>query len=325
MSTALARIRYSIVCARCNTTLERGTPHAPTSHTICPRCEEVFNMDDKDIRTLHRFKRREYYAQDPHHLEGDKLNGLYVDTETTGLDTATDQIIELALLPFEFDHAGNVYNVGPGVDYFNDPGKPIPPEITELTGITDEMVEGQSIDVPKVNALVLDSSLIIAHHADFDRKMMERSFPVTKRANWACSYREVDWRGMFKAPCSKLEHLLMETCDGFYEPHRALDDCEVGLHILATALHDARPALSYLLESARQKTSRIWAVNSPFQRKDILKARGYSWSANVKTWYRDVRAADVAEEKMWLGAAGGCNSPRVVEFDAKDRYSVRAE
>jgi DNA polymerase III subunit epsilon len=34
---------------------------------------------------------------------GETRNGVFVDTETTGLDADTDEVIELALLPFEYE------------------------------------------------------------------------------------------------------------------------------------------------------------------------------------------------------------------------------
>jgi DNA polymerase-3 subunit epsilon len=52
---------------------------------------------------------------------------------------------------------------------FEDLGFSIPPEITNLTGITDEMVAGHSIDDRAVNDLLGRVVLIIAHNAAFDR------------------------------------------------------------------------------------------------------------------------------------------------------------
>jgi DNA polymerase-3 subunit epsilon len=47
-----------------------------------------------------------------------------------------------------------------------------------------------------------------------------------------------------------------------------------------------------LLERARKPSWRIWAENSPFELKDILKARGYRWNAEgspfPKAWYTEV-------------------------------------
>jgi DNA polymerase III subunit epsilon len=51
---------------------------------------------------------------------------------------------------------------------------PIPAEITDLTGITDEMVLGHPIESEAVAAFAADAAIIIAHNANFDRKFVER-------------------------------------------------------------------------------------------------------------------------------------------------------
>ena len=46
---------------------------------------------------------------------------------------------------------------------------------------------------------------------------------------------------------------------------------------------------------------RIWALNSPFDLKDVLKARGYHWNGdgnpNPRAWYIDVDE-DVREQEL---------------------------
>jgi len=79
--------------------------------------------------------------------DGEKVRtGLFVDVETTGLDPRGDEIIELAMIPFTYGHDGTVYAVLEPFHGYRQPAKPIPEEITALTGIDDAMVEGQAID-----------------------------------------------------------------------------------------------------------------------------------------------------------------------------------
>ena len=91
----------------------------------------------------------------------------------------------------------------------------------------------------------------------------------------------------------------------FHDGHRALEDCRALLEILAAPLpRSGVSALAALLEAARRPTVRIWAVESPFDLKDSLKARGYRWNdggdGRPRAWWIDVDETDVAAEKRFL-------------------------
>src|ERR1700743_2752815 len=94
---------------------------------------------------------------------------LFVDVETTGLDHQSDEIIELAMVPFTYGADGQMYEVKEAYQRFNQPSKPISAEITRLTGITDEMVAGHAIDPAEVEGFAQDAILVVAHNAGFDR------------------------------------------------------------------------------------------------------------------------------------------------------------
>ncbi|WP_277909530.1 exonuclease domain-containing protein, partial [Acetobacter okinawensis] len=51
---------------------------------------------------------------------------------------------------------------------------PIPPDITALTGITQEMVAGKTIAPEEVAQFAAQAALIVAHNARFDRLFAER-------------------------------------------------------------------------------------------------------------------------------------------------------
>jgi DNA polymerase III epsilon subunit-like protein len=101
------------------------------------------------------------------------LKGIILDTETTGLNARKDEIIEMGLIAFTFDVAGNIGDVTGIYGGLQEPTVSIPPEITRLTGITDEMVVGQTIDMMALEALVEQADLLIAHNAGFDRPFCE--------------------------------------------------------------------------------------------------------------------------------------------------------
>jgi len=78
-----------------------------------------------------------------------------------------------------------------------------------------------------------------------------------------------------------------------------------GIHLLSLPLPvSGAPTLKALLDTARERDYRIWAQGSPFDAKDILKARGYRWYAGdnnrPKSWYIDVPGDRLNEEVAYL-------------------------
>ncbi|MBX3144882.1 MAG: hypothetical protein KF813_14065 [Trueperaceae bacterium] len=250
---------------------------------------------------------------------------IYLDVETTGLRSSEDKIIQLGIVAFRYDAFGNVHDVVAELDEFEDPGRPIPEEITELTGITDEDVRGTRIDDERVAALLADASLVVAHNASFDRPFVEKRFPAFKDVTWACSIEDVNWRSEGFGS-SKLEWLAFQH-GFFYDSHRASSDCLAGVRLLAAELpRSQRTAMSKLLESAARHDVRLWAVGSPFETKDALRRRGYRWQASAKVWWRDLRADQHEAELEWLTKnvyGGRRRELPFVSFDGALRYSSR--
>lgn len=110
----------------------------------------------------------------------ENLDGTYVvfDLETTGFSSIKDKIIEIG--------AVKVVN-GEVVDRFStfvNPKRPIPFEITQLTGITDEMV----IESPDIETILpqflefVGDGVLVAHNAGFDVGFIKQN----------CRYQEID-------------------------------------------------------------------------------------------------------------------------------------
>jgi DNA polymerase-3 subunit epsilon len=233
----------------------------------------------------------------------DEKLGVIIDFETMGLDPSTDDVIEIGMVKFGYSAAGEVTRVVDEFASFNEPAVPIPPEITELTGITGVMVEGRRIDMAKMEEFVHDANLIIAHNANFDRRFAERLSSAFVHKPWACSATQVDWRACGVTGV-KLEYLLT-SFGHFHEAHRAADDCHAVLALLAKPFA-AGPGsvLAELLAQARRETHRVWADGSPFELKDVLKRRGYRWNdgadGSVRAWYFDVGPDKLEAEMEFL-------------------------
>lgn len=221
------------------------------------------------------------------------LLGVIVDTETTGLNSRKDEVIEIGAVAFSFDRMGRVGEVTDIYGGLQQPSGSIPAEITRLTGITDAMVAGQRIEIDRLEALVKPADLVIAHNAAFDRPFCEALSPIFVDKAWACSVSEVDWQARaFEG--TKLGYLIGQA-GYFHDGHRAVDDCHALLAVLDRPM-DGQSAFAELYDRSQRSRVRIFAENAPFDLKDLLKGRGYRWSdgsdGRPKAWWTEVSEDD---------------------------------
>lgn len=194
-----------------------------------------------------------------------------VDLETTGFDVNRCGVTQLGLTRIDYSPSlGRMTRIVSSASFFNDPGHPIPEEITRLTGITDQDVHGKSISRLDIEPFFVDDPICIAHNASFDRPFAHQHLPVPKSLRWACSLDEVNWAGF---ESRKLSWLLYQL-GYFYDGHRADTDTQA----LAWLFYKRSDALKELLEQVDKRTATIRAYDSPFESKDALKEKGFRWN-----------------------------------------------
>lgn len=300
---------------------ESMTPTDAEYHHLAQTLEQ-----SPDYRVLRRLQYRNEFR--PANGEPTKT-AILLDVETTGLDTAFDEIVELGMVKFTYLPTGEVCSVLDTFSSLNEPTRPIPSEAIRLHHITDDMAAGHRIDPDAVIEFVSDANIIIAHNASFDRRFAERYWQGFVTKPWACSVNQIEWRNHgFEG--SRLGYLLAGV-GLFHEAHRAVDDCRALLEILAREIPTTeRTPLAHLLEAARRRTVRIWAEQSPFELRNELKKRGYRWSpgenGRLKSWYVDVDDPHVEDEISYLKSE---IYRRDVELhieiiSAVDRFSIRS-
>ena len=144
---------------------------AITDHGVVqafPEAHKLLGFNNKDMKVIYGVEA--YLCPDKTPIvcrsKGQDIDTTYcvLDLETTGLSFRTDKITEVGIMKVKNGEVIDSFSC------FVNPEKPIPPEVVEVTKITDDMVkDAETIDqvFPKILEFVGDS-VLVAHNADFD-------------------------------------------------------------------------------------------------------------------------------------------------------------
>lgn len=148
-----------------------------------------------------------------------------VDIETTGLSPIYDEVIEIGALKIE---DGNV--IGTYQQLIN-PNCFISPFIKELTGITNEMLEGQPTftEIAYECYSFLEGEILVGHNVHFDLNFL---YDRLEENGYTLSNNFVDLLRISRRLSKELPNHKLSTIASFFEvdgkgAHRALKDCEI--------------------------------------------------------------------------------------------------
>lgn len=255
------------------------------------------DAEEPDIRILRRVSTLDDFPLGP---RGDGLirRVALVDCETTGTNPETDEVIDIAVVVLNVDAAGEIVSIASAGEALRDPGMPIPPLITKITGITDADVRGKAIDLDRLERLLASADVRLAHNARFDIAFVEQLMPGLAGSAWACSAGDFDWVGAgFDG--FKQGYLLMQL--GFFNTaHRAMSDVISLLHLVAHRMPHGGTVLGDLLANAEHPTVKFEATAAPFDKRSMLKARGYRWDPRHRVWWCEIADHECAEEERWF-------------------------
>ncbi len=210
---------------------------------------------------------------------------IYYDTETTGVRSDQDKIIEIAaynsLTKETFSHLIN-------------PDVPIPKEATQIHQITDEMVQNAP-SFKEIGQAFIDfcgpQAILIAHNNDsfdlpFLKSEMQRHglelppWPAIDSLKWSRKYRP-------DLPRHSLQHLREVYGIPSNQAHRALNDVMVLYQVFSLMIDDLSPAL----------VLKLLSTSTQLERMPFGKYQGRPFS--------DVPRDYVA----WLSSSGALNKP----------------
>lgn len=184
-----------------------------------------------------------------------RMKLIYYDTETTGVKSDKDRIIEIAA----FDPVLNETFVK-----FVNPGMPIPAESTAITGITNEMVSNAP-SFKEIGQAFIDfcgpTATLIAHNNDmFDQLFLQAE--CARHALKLPSWRYIDtlkWSRKYRSdlPRHSLQALREVYGIAANQAHRALDDVRVLHQIFSIMIDDLPPDTVLELLSQTPAISRM--------------------------------------------------------------------
>lgn len=183
-----------------------------------------------------------------------------LDLETTGLDAQHDAIIEVAAVKFRDDEVLDTFST------FVNPGRPIPLQITELTGIRDADVANAPTlrDVLSRLARFVGQCPIVGHSVEFDLGFLRRHSPLFENE----LFDTFELAGVLIPSVERysLGELAGALGIELKQAHRALDDAQATHRLFCALLRRAAALPPRLLKEIIGQGERAgWAAVAFFR------------------------------------------------------------
>ena len=148
-----------------------------------------------------------------------------IDLETTGLNSSSDEIIELAAIRI-INH-----KIADQLEILVKTEKGVPKVITELTGITEEILEEKGTVLSSAMERFCEfigQSTIVGHNIAFDRSFLKEACRKTNRMNLKNSAK--DTLDLARRRIDDIDDYKLHALADYFqikveEEHRALSDC----------------------------------------------------------------------------------------------------
>ncbi len=175
----------------------------------------------------------------------------FIDVETTGLNPAHEEIIELAITLFAFDgESGKILGIIDQYIGLREPSCSISRGAYMVHRISNQAVQGRILDRVKIESLISQADFLIAHNAGFDKGFVGKMFPVALSKPWYCSMNGIKWyqKGF---PSKALQKLLTAHQIRVDQAHRAGADVRACLMLLSLMNQNGTTYLQEMLNGKK--------------------------------------------------------------------------
>ncbi len=193
------------------------------------KAADKINSDGEKIKVLYGIEA--YFMDDlVESVSGEQdtpFDGTFIcfDIETTGLSAARDKITEIGAVKVVNGEITDTFST------FANPEMPIPYKITQLTGITDDMVKDAPSQREAVTAFLefAGDNVLVAHNAPFDTSFIRKACEDMGRDY---GYTSIDTVAISRAVLPDIKNCKLDTVAkylrlGEFNHHRATDDAQI--------------------------------------------------------------------------------------------------
>lgn len=193
------------------------------------KAADKINKDEEKIKVIYGMEA--YFMDDlVESVKGDAdtaFDGTFIcfDIETTGLSASRDKITEIGAIKVVNGEITDTFST------FVNPEIPIPAKITDLTGITDQMVKDAPSQSEAVSAFLdfAGDNVLVAHNAPFDTSFIRVACENMGREY---NYTSIDTVAISRAILPDIKNCKLDTVAKFlrlgnFNHHRATDDAEI--------------------------------------------------------------------------------------------------